>query len=61
LRTSHEGGFLPSEDRSVAVMLNFYEVEKALYELGYERGHRPEWVPIPLRGIRQSIQKGAEW
>jgi maltose alpha-D-glucosyltransferase/alpha-amylase len=61
LRTSHEGGFLPPEDRSVAVMLNFYEVEKALYELGYERGHRPEWVPIPLRGIRQSILKGAEW
>jgi maltose alpha-D-glucosyltransferase / alpha-amylase len=61
LRTSHEGGFLPPEDRSVAVMLNFYEIEKAIYELGYERGHRPEWVPIPLRGIRQSIQKGAEW
>jgi maltose alpha-D-glucosyltransferase/alpha-amylase len=61
LRTSHEGGFLPSEDRSVAVMLNFYEVEKAIYELVYERGHRPEWVPIPLRGIRQSIQRGAEW
>jgi trehalose synthase-fused probable maltokinase len=60
LRTSHEGGFLPPEDRSVAVMLNFYEVEKAIYELGYERGHRPEWVPIPLRGIRQCIQRGAE-
>jgi trehalose synthase-fused probable maltokinase len=59
MRTSHEGNFLPSDERSFAVMLNFYEVEKALYELAYERDHRPQWVRIPLHGIRQTIEKGA--
>lgn len=60
LRTSHEGAFLPPDDRSLAVMLNFYELEKALYELSYERGHRPDWVRIPLAGISQTIEKGAD-
>jgi maltose alpha-D-glucosyltransferase/alpha-amylase len=26
-------------------------LEKALYELRYELGNRPDWVQIPLRGI----------
>jgi maltose alpha-D-glucosyltransferase/alpha-amylase len=27
-------------------------LEKALYELAYEVNNRPQWVRIPLRGIR---------
>ena len=34
------------------------ELEKGLYEIGYERGHRPEWVRIPLRGITHVIERG---
>lgn len=33
--------------RAVAV----FEVEKAAYEVLYEAGHRPEWLPIPLAGL----------
>jgi maltose alpha-D-glucosyltransferase/alpha-amylase len=30
-------------------------LEKALYELAYELNYRPEWVQIPLLGIRKLI------
>jgi maltose alpha-D-glucosyltransferase/alpha-amylase len=32
-------------------------IEKALYELRYELDHRPDWVPIPLRGLRELALK----
>ena len=32
-------------------MLDLFVLEKALYELRYELGNRPEWAAIPLQGI----------
>ena len=32
-------------------LLALFELEKALYELRYEIGNRPDWVRIPLQGI----------
>jgi trehalose synthase-fused probable maltokinase len=57
VRTSHEGAFLPGDQESIAAMLGFFEVDKALYELNYERGHRPGWMRIPQAGIRQAIDR----
>lgn len=57
LRTAHEGQFLPADRDHVAVMLDVFEIDKALYELGYERGHRPDWVRIPLRGLHQVLDR----
>jgi maltose alpha-D-glucosyltransferase/alpha-amylase len=28
-----------------------FEIEKALYELRYELGSRPDWAPIPLHAL----------
>jgi maltose alpha-D-glucosyltransferase/alpha-amylase len=58
LTKSHEGHFLPSDREDINVLLDVLEIDKALYELGYERGHRPEWVRIPLRGIAQIAERG---
>jgi maltose alpha-D-glucosyltransferase / alpha-amylase len=35
------------------VLLRAFVLDKALYELGYELNNRPEWVRIPLVGIRK--------
>lgn len=58
LRTSHEGTFLPAERHDLDVMLDFFEIEKALYEMGYERAHRPHWAHIPLEGLRRLLRQG---
>ncbi|MPZ69870.1 MAG: phosphotransferase [Actinobacteria bacterium] len=57
LRTAHEGHFLPADRDHVGVMLDVFEIDKALYELAYERGHRPDWVRIPLRGLHQVLDR----
>jgi maltose alpha-D-glucosyltransferase/alpha-amylase len=32
-------------------LLALFEVEKALYEVRYELGNRPDWTSIPLRSL----------
>jgi maltose alpha-D-glucosyltransferase/alpha-amylase len=35
----------------VLPLLRLFELEKALYEVRYELGNRPDWVTIPLRNL----------
>ncbi len=58
LRTSHEGAFLPPDKDELAIMLDVFEIDKALYEVAYEMAHRPEWTRIPLRGVANVIERG---
>jgi maltose alpha-D-glucosyltransferase/alpha-amylase len=59
LRRSHEGRFLPADREILGIMLDFFEIDKAIYELDYERGHRPHWAWIPRRGIERLLARGS--
>jgi maltose alpha-D-glucosyltransferase/alpha-amylase len=42
---------LPSRRSDIATLLDFFRLEKAMYELSYELNSRPTWVDIPAHGI----------
>ena len=46
----------PVESRSGVLVA--YELDKALYELTYERSHRPDWVSIPLDALDRLFTEG---
>jgi maltose alpha-D-glucosyltransferase/alpha-amylase len=56
LREAAEGRFVPGSRGELRVLLGALLLEKAVYELSYELNNRPEWVEIPLRGIRQLME-----
>ena len=43
--------FLPRDADALSALLLFHELEKVIYELGYEIDNRPDWVEIPLRRL----------
>jgi maltose alpha-D-glucosyltransferase/alpha-amylase len=49
--------FLPANPEERDLLLDAMLIEKALYELRYELDHRPDWVTIPLRGLRELAER----
>jgi maltose alpha-D-glucosyltransferase/alpha-amylase len=41
---------LPAPEQ-LSLMLRFYELDRVVYEIGYELDSRPDWADIPLRGL----------
>ncbi len=58
--TAGDAFFLPKGQDAFAAMLDFYLLDKAIYELRYELNNRPDWVGIPLEGIRRRLVADAE-
>jgi maltose alpha-D-glucosyltransferase/alpha-amylase len=50
--------FVPRTSSELELQLTTMLLEKALYELRYELNSRPEWVDIPLVGIRDLVAPG---
>ena len=46
----------PPEARSV--VRRAFELDKAVYEVGYEAGHRPDWIGIPLAAVKRALEAG---
>ncbi len=44
---------VPAEAARFDLALDLYMVEKAVYEVRYELGNRPDWLEIPLGGLRR--------
>jgi maltokinase len=42
---------LPASEADRRTVLDAFVAAKAVYEVGYERAHRPEWVDIPLSAL----------
>jgi len=51
-----EGSLLPPGDDAIHKLLSIFELEKAVYELGYELDNRPDWVRIPVAGIVRLLE-----
>jgi len=41
----------PEDEENARALVEFFTLEKALYEIRYELDNRPDWVGIPVRGI----------
>jgi maltokinase len=52
-----EPSLLPPDRKSVERLLTVFELEKAVYELRYELGNRPDWVSIPVAGILRMLEQ----
>ncbi len=47
---------LPAGEAAIVNLLSIFELEKAIYELGYELDNRPDWVSIPVAGISRLLE-----
>lgn len=52
LDTVDGASFVPSDDEQLTTLIDVFVLEKAVYEVGYEINNRPDWLQIPLNGIR---------
>jgi len=46
---------LPADPAVRRLLLDFYVMDKCIYEIGYEMNNRPDWLPIPIRGLLDLI------
>ncbi len=60
LRVARTSNFLPQAPAELEGLFAIFLLEKAIYELGYELDHRPDWVDLPLKGIESVLTRRAK-
>jgi maltose alpha-D-glucosyltransferase/alpha-amylase len=58
LETVKGSPFIPKSKEDMNTLMTTFLLEKAVYELNYELNNRPDWVIIPLRGIKSLVANG---
>jgi maltose alpha-D-glucosyltransferase/alpha-amylase len=53
--TAGQHAFIPPSRTDLQILLDAFVLEKAVYEIRYELNNRPDWVPIPVRGVVQLL------
>ena len=56
LQTTAGAIFVPQNEDDLQILLEAYLLDKAVYEIGYELDNRPDWVVIPIRGIKHILK-----
>ncbi|MDP8987083.1 MAG: phosphotransferase [Actinomycetota bacterium] len=56
LGTERIHAVLPSADADRRLVQAAFELDKAVYEVGYEQSHRPDWVSIPLSAVHRILE-----
>ncbi len=54
-RTVAGSAIVPQDPETMDRVLAVFELEKAVYELGYEMNNRPDWLWVPVEGIRSIL------
>ena len=57
VQAAHQGPFLARDAGELSALLDFYVLDKAVYELRYELNNRPDWVDIPLAGVLRLVER----
>ncbi len=60
LEAAAGASFLPSTAIDTRLLLEAYQLDKALYEVAYELSYRPAWVGTPLRAVNEMIAQFGE-
>ena len=47
----------PKDPAFAHVLTELFLLQKAVYEIGYELSNRPDWIKIPLTGIRDLLAR----
>jgi predicted trehalose synthase len=47
--------FMPRDAGELERLLDAFVLEKAVFEIGYELGSRPDWIAMPLRGVTELV------
>jgi maltokinase len=56
LGAENVGQVMPGDDADRRLIQAAFELDKAVYEVGYEQSHRPDWVHIPLTAVQRILE-----
>jgi len=49
--------FMPATESRAEQVLRVFELDKTIYEIGYELNNRPDWLDIPVQGLRRLLHR----